>query len=116
MDLLKLLSTNEIVAQVVCFLILLTVLRATFWKKILASLDERKDRIASEFKRIEEMKNTADQLRTDYQHRIAHIEEEAKQKIAEAVAQSKKLGDAIREKAENDASRILENSKESIKA
>ncbi len=48
MELLKLLSTNEIVAQVLSFLILLFLLRKFAWKKILKILDERKEKIALE--------------------------------------------------------------------
>ena len=116
MDLLKLLSANEIVAQVVCFLILLAVLRATFWKKILASLDARKERIASEFKHIEDAKRQTETLRSDYESRLAHIADEAREKINEALAEGRRLGDEIRDRAEKDAARVLENSKQSIKA
>lgn len=116
MDLLKLLSANEIVAQVVTFLILLAVLRVAFWKKILATLDARKEKIASEFRHIDEVKSAAERLKADYEKHLAQIEDEAHERINEAMAEGRRQGDEIRERAEKDASRILENSKEHIKA
>ena len=47
MELLKLLSTSEIVAQILGFLLLFFLLRAFAWKRLLALLDERKARISS---------------------------------------------------------------------
>ena len=46
MDLLKQFSTNEIFAQIVGFLLLLFLLRAFAWKKLLRLLDDRRERIS----------------------------------------------------------------------
>ena len=54
MDLLKLLTAKEIVAQIISFLLLMALLRVFAWKKLLNLLDERRARIASEFKKIED--------------------------------------------------------------
>ena len=56
MELLKLLSTSEIIAQVVNFLLLLILMRVFFWKKVLKLLDERRDRISSQLEHIENTK------------------------------------------------------------
>lgn len=116
MELLKLLSTNELVAQIVCFLILLAILRGVFWKKVLAALDARKDRIALELKNIDEIKGSTERLKSDYEKHLLHIDDEARDRIHQAVEHGRRLADEIRKKAELDAMRILENSKESIKA
>jgi len=52
MELLKLLSANEIVAQIISFLLVFTLLRIFVWKHFLKILDDRRDRIASELKVI----------------------------------------------------------------
>jgi F0F1-type ATP synthase membrane subunit b/b' len=57
MELLKLLSGSEIVAQIISFLVLLFILRIFLWDKVLKVLDNRRERIASEFKQIEDTKN-----------------------------------------------------------
>jgi F-type H+-transporting ATPase subunit b len=115
MELLKLLNASEVVAQVVTFLLLLFLLRIFAWKKLLAVLDARKNRIASEFKKIEETKQEVAALRSDYQERLAKIEEIAGQKIEEALAQGKKITEEVRKKALEEAAEIIENAKANIK-
>ena len=70
MELLKLLSTSEIVAQILGFLLLFFLLRAFAWKRLLALLDERKARISSEFQKIEETKAALERIKTDYESAI----------------------------------------------
>ena len=90
MELLKLLSTNEIVAQVLGFLLLLILLRLFVWKTILDLLDQRKERIASEFRKIDESKAEIEKLKAEYDAKLAVIEDSANRKIQEALAEAKK--------------------------
>ena len=53
MEILKLLDTSQIVAQVISFLILFVVLRLLVWKRFLKVLDDRKTRLVTEFRNIE---------------------------------------------------------------
>jgi len=114
MELLKSLSTNEIVAQVVSFLLLLTLLRIFAWKKLLKMLDDRRERIASEFRKIEDAQSAVEKLRADYDKRLAGIEAEARAKIQEAVAEGKKVSQEIREGARQEARTILDKAQENI--
>ncbi len=116
MELLRLLSTNEIVAQVICFLALLAILRATFWKKALRALDARRARIAGEIALIEKQKASVETLRADYARHLERIDDEAREHASRAIAAARLQGDEIRRRAEKDAQRILENARESIKA
>lgn len=115
MELLKLLSTNEIVAQIISFLVLFFLLRAFAWKKILWLLDERRNRIASELQGIEENKNEITRLKAEYGHKLSSIDEEVKHKLQEAVVEARKATEEIKKKAHQDAQAILENAKENIK-
>ena len=65
MGLLELISANEVVAQVISFLILLFLLRIFAWKKILKLLDESKEKILGEFKKIEDTKAEVSGLKAD---------------------------------------------------
>ena len=56
MELLKMLSGNEIVAQILCFFLLLFLLKHFAWKKILDLLDQRKEKISSQLGEIENTK------------------------------------------------------------
>jgi len=115
MELLKLLSTSEIVAQTIGFLLLLFLLRLFVWKKILGLLDARKERIAAEFKHIEETKEGVKQLKADYESRLSVIEEEARKKIQEAVAEGRKSAEQIEKKAHEEAQDIIDNARQDIK-
>ncbi|MDD5269904.1 MAG: F0F1 ATP synthase subunit B [Candidatus Omnitrophica bacterium] len=114
MELLRSLSANEIVAQVVSFLLLLTLLRIFAWKKLLKMLDDRRERIASEFRRIDEAQSAVEKLKADYDKRLAGIEAEARAKIQEAVAEGKKVSQEIREGARQEARAILDKAQENI--
>ncbi|HRZ66542.1 MAG TPA: F0F1 ATP synthase subunit B [Candidatus Omnitrophota bacterium] len=114
MELLRSLSANEIVAQVVSFLLLLMLLRIFAWKKLLKMLDDRRERIASEFRRIDEAQSAVEKLKADYDKRLAGIEAEARAKIQEAVAEGKKVSQEIREGARQEARAILDKAQENI--
>lgn len=111
MELLKLLSTNEIVAQAVSFLVLLFLLRAFAWKRLLGLLDERKEKIAGDFRRIEEAKQEAEALRLRYEAKWNEIEAEGKLKIQEVIAEGHRMADDIKKDAQVAAQEILEKAK-----
>ena len=114
MELLKLLNTNEIVAQVISFLVLFFLLRAFAWKKILGLLDQRKDLIASEFQKINDTKAEVEQLKVDYEKKLSATEDMARHRIQEAVAEGRIITDEVRKKAYADAEEIITNAKTSI--
>ena len=114
MELLKLIGTNEIVAQIISFLLLLTLLRIFAWKKLLKLLDDRRARIASEFKRIEDAQAAVERMKSDYDKKLADIEAESRAKIKEAIAEGKKDSQEIRENARQEARTILDKAQENI--
>jgi len=116
MELLKLLSTNEIVAQIITFLILLFLMKRFAWKPFLKILDDRRSRIASELKKIGEAKAEAEKIRADYQARLSAIESEAKARIEAAVEEGRSAAEAIRQDARAEGEKILAKAQDSIKA
>jgi F-type H+-transporting ATPase subunit b len=114
MELLKLLSTNEVVAQVISFLLLMFLLRIFAWKRILKLLDDRKERIASEFKRIDEAKEEIVKVKAAYDAQLAKIDETAQAKIQAAVDEGRKIAGDVRQKAHEDAREIIDNAKQNI--
>ncbi|MDD5731009.1 MAG: F0F1 ATP synthase subunit B [Candidatus Omnitrophica bacterium] len=116
MELLKLLSTNEIVAQVISFLLLFFLLRKFAWKSILGLLDSRKEKIASEFKKIEEAKLQLDIIKADYEEKLASIKAAAEKIILEAAAEGRQVTDEIRKKAHLEAQEIINNARQNIQS
>lgn len=115
MELLKLLSANEIIAQVISFLILLLLLRAFAWKKLLGLLDKRKQNIASEFKNIAATKEELESLKAQYEGQLKSIDKIAKDKIEDALRQSQRESEEIHKKANEEAQDIIEAAKQNIK-
>ena len=115
MELLKLLSANEIVAQAVSFLILLFLMRILFWKRILKVLDERRERITSELKKIEEAKLEVSGLKSEYETQLDFIDEKAREKIRDAVEEGKTIVGEMTKEAHQEAQKIIESAKQDIK-
>ncbi|MCM8797004.1 MAG: F0F1 ATP synthase subunit B [Candidatus Omnitrophica bacterium] len=115
MELLKLLSGNEVIAQIFSFLILFFLLRKFAWNKILRLLDERRQRLANEFKNIEEEKAEITRLRAEYEEKIARIKEEADRIIQEAGLEGRRITEEIRKNANLEAQEIINSAKEEIK-
>ena len=115
MELLKMLSANEIFAQVLSFFLLLFLLRIFAWKKILGLLDQRKERIRSEFEKIEEAKLEISKLKSDYESKMAVIQEQAEIKIKEAVEQAKLVSAQMHKKAHEEAQDIIVDARKQVK-
>ncbi|MBI4706645.1 MAG: F0F1 ATP synthase subunit B [Candidatus Omnitrophica bacterium] len=115
MELLKFISTNEVIAQIISFLILFFILRKFFWRKALSFLDARRGKISQEIKDADKLKAEALQLAADYQAKLNNIEAEAHKRIQEAISEGRKIDDQIRKKAYEEAQDIINNAKASIR-
>lgn len=116
MELLKLLDASQIVAQAISFLILFFILRTLVWKRFLQVLDGRKERLAAEFKGIEDSKAEVARLKSDYEAHLDNIGEIARAKREEAVLEGKRIAEEIRANANTEALQIIEKSEDAIKA
>jgi F-type H+-transporting ATPase subunit b len=116
MELLKLLSRNEVIAQIVGFLVLLAILKVFVWKKLLGLLDKRKEKIASDLKIIEEAKLDVQKISLEYQAKLSDIDKEANKKIQEAIDETKVILAEARKTAHLQAQEIIDNAKNNIKS
>ena len=115
MELLKLLSANELIAQVINFLILLFLLRIFLWKKVLNLLDARKAKIHAELKGIEDTKLELEGLKSKYETQLDYIEEEAKERIRRAVEEAKSITDGMKKEAQEESQKIVEAARQEVK-
>jgi len=114
MELLKLLDANELIVQMINFFIVLFFLRMFLWKRILKVLDNRKERIASEFKNIDAVKQQVADMKAEYAAKMLSAEAEGKQRIQQAVEKARQEAEKIRSHAQLDAQEIIENAKTSM--
>jgi len=115
MELLKLININELIAQILCFFTVLFLLRLFAWKRILGLLDQRKQRIASEFKKIEDLRADIDKIKADYAGKIKEIDSLARQRINAAIAEANSISEEIKQSARDDAGKIIKGAEESIR-
>lgn len=115
MGLLKMLSASEIFAQVLSFFLLLFLLKLFAWKKILNLLDQRKEKIRSEFEKIENSKLEISKLKADYESKMLSIHEQAEVKIREAIEEGRKLNAQMRKQAHEDAQDIINDARKQVK-
>jgi F-type H+-transporting ATPase subunit b len=105
---------GELFAQVVAFLIVLWILKKWAWKPILKVLEDRRQKIQSEFDGISQKKKEVETLVSDYQAKLEGIDSLARAKIQEAASEGQKLANEIRENARQDAKELVDRSREEI--
>ena len=104
----------ELVVQLTGFLLAFGILARLFWRPILLALDERRARIAAEFRGIGEAKAEMEKLKKEYHQHLERIEEEARAKIQQAIADGRRIGMEIEEEARAHARAALEKTKEAV--
>lgn len=86
-DLLKSLGIEPLVLLLngALFLVLVAILNAIFWKPMAKHLDARKGQISDAYKAVDDTRREMENLRTEYQGRLANIEAEARGRIQSTV-------------------------------
>ena len=108
------LEIQQILTQALGFLILLFILKKIAWKPLLSLLDERREKISSEFQTIDRTKSELLRLEQDYKARLADIDALARQRIQEAISEGQRISVELQEKAREESKNILNKAKENI--
>ena len=93
------------------FLIAVWIMRRFAWGPLLGLMEERREKIAGEFKEIEKQKADASELTAEYEARLKQIDNERREKLVEAVEEGKKMAAEIKGEAMKEAQRLHEKSK-----
>lgn len=104
----------QFVVNILAFLLLLAILKKFAWGSLLKLIDERREKILSEFGQIEQTKQELAKLKVEYQAHLTQIEEEARSKIQQAVAEGRRVSSEIEEQARSRSRESLEKAKETI--
>ena len=104
----------EIAAQAIAFCALLIVLRWKAWGPIQNSLRLRREKIQSEFDKIDSAKKEIESLKAEYHAHLQKIEDDARAKLLEAVNEGRKISKEIQEKARLDSQNNFEKAKENL--
>ena len=105
---------KEVLVQILGFGVVFFMLKKLAWKNLLGMIDQRREKIESEFKNIEDHKKSLAQLEKDYRKLLDNIEQEARVKIQEAANVGVALARDIQEKARQDAQKMIERAQGEI--
>lgn len=108
------LELGQIITHIIGFVIAVVILKKFAWKPLLSMLEERKSKIRSEFDSIEEERQKAEKLYSDYQTKLEEIDSLARTKIQEAGREGQVLANEIKENARQEARQIVSRTREEI--
>ncbi|MBL8022820.1 MAG: F0F1 ATP synthase subunit B [Elusimicrobia bacterium] len=99
---------------VITFAALAYVLARFAWKPILAALDNREDSIRQNIQSAETSKKAAEELRQEYESRLAGVEAKARELMSQAEAQARSLKDDLVRTAHQESEKLLEETRKKL--
>ncbi len=109
-----LLDLPQVLTQIVGFVLLVWVLRATAWGPLVGLLEERRKKIADEFEEAERRKAEAEGLKGRYEQELRAIDVKARERIQVAVAEGQRVAAEIKQQAHAEAMARLGRAEEEI--
>jgi len=103
-----------VLTQIIGFLLMLWILRRYAWARVLKLLEDRRDKIAGEFREAERVRGEADELRNQYEVRLKSADAEARQRIQAGVAEGQRVAGEIKTQAQAEAAQRLERATDEI--
>ena len=115
-ELLKSLNIDPLVLLLngVLFLVLLAILNAIFWKPMMAHLEKRKQDIEHAYKTVDNTRREMENLRADYQAKLAAIESEARGQIQQTVRDAQHERERLIAEARAQAEQIMQEGQTQI--
>lgn len=105
---------NQLLAHAISFIIFFFLVRVAFQAIIYPPMRERRERIAAEYRRIEEEKSGVAQLRKEYEGHLKRIEVESRERIQNAVTEGQRVAAEIREIARKEAQDLMKRATDEI--
>ncbi len=115
MELFKLLNTSLVVAQIICFMILMWLMKKFLWKPVFATLEARKEHVQKKMDDLEASKADIVKLKVEYQGFLDRLDETAKKRLKEIEVAGEVKSHQIHDQARLDAERILEDARREIR-
>lgn len=105
---------TELLTQIVGFLIALWILKKFAWKPLLGMLEQRREKIKTDLKSAEDIKEDAANILVEYQRQMKEIDATARAKIQEAIADGNRVAGEIRGQARTEAKEIISKAREEL--
>lgn len=104
----------QIFTQIVSFLIVLWVLKRFAWQPVLKVIEDRENKIKSEFASIDEQKAENNRLSELYKKQLEDATKEVKDLIKEGRENGKKIAKEIEENAHRESKKIMAHTKDEL--
>jgi F-type H+-transporting ATPase subunit b len=105
---------REVATHAVAFTAAVLILRKVAWKPILNLLEERRQKIATEFLTIDREKDANAKVKAEYEAQLRGIDQQARVKLQEAVGEGQKVAAEIKENARKESRDLLGRAREEI--
>ncbi|MDO8682127.1 MAG: F0F1 ATP synthase subunit B [Armatimonadota bacterium] len=103
-----------IVVNIVSFVILLAILKKFLYGPVTQLIASRAEDIRSAYSAAEDEKAKMEELRADYERRLADIESEARQRIQESVKEAQGIREQLLTEARANADKIMTRAEEEL--
>ena len=113
MDILHI-DVRVLLVQIGGFALLLLVFKRFLFGPVSHILESRKQEIASDYENAERDRSLAEDLRQDYDRRLAGIEVEARERIQAAIKEGQEHRDALLAEAREEAERLVRRGEEEL--
>lgn len=105
---------DQIITQIISFLMILWLLSRYAWKPLLKVLDDRKNKIQSDCAEIQEQRLQVDKLVNEYQEKLRSLDAQALQKMNQAIEEAKLAAESIHAEAKLQAKAILSQAQDDL--
>ena len=112
----SLIDIKQVLTQIVGFLIFLFLIRKFAWGPVLQTLEARRAKIVGDLADAEQKKQEAQALRGQLEQELRTIDQQARQKIQEAVGEGQRLAADIKSDAQAQARARLDRAEAEILA
>lgn len=104
----------QVITHIIGFVIAVLVLRRFAWGPILQLLEERRAKIQGEFDRIESSRREVATLKEQVEAQLRDMEAQRRARIQEGVAEGRRVGSEIEEKARQERVALMQRTQDDI--
>lgn len=105
-----------IVTQALGFAILYLILKKFAFGPVLKVMDDRRDRVASDYRKIGEEREELQKSKEEYEKRLSEVEDEARVRIRDAIREGQELAEQVKTDAQAEAQELLQKARELLES
>lgn len=103
-----------VITQAICFGIFMWIMVKYAVRPVKSVLEERRQKIQSEFDRIAGLEKKYEALKAEYDSKLQHIEDVARQAMQEHINEGRKIAGELTEQAREESREIVERAKRTV--